>query len=372
MINPSFKFLPVYLNNQMSYYLLPAKNTMIDILPEVSREISLVPRISQSLDYYIQEINAELNANIETSDTLEYARKNINPHEYLFTNVPGSKFAVSKMKPYSSEFYTFLEMIYTLNIFDHFINRKISTFIYGQHSKSIIECIDIIRENYIDEHCKECIKRHIDFMYIELEYHGSLETYIYSFLSCLGTLMEHQNWDGIAVIKMDTIIHKPILDILYLLTSLYEKVYIIKPNAYNLCNGERYIVAKQFIGCVKQIESYLPEISKILLQKNKNILFSSILKDELPYYFLNKVEEVNIIIGHQYLEHIEQMIHLLKNKIKEDKIENRKKTNIQKCIQWCEKYKIPYNKFIERVNIFLNVQQEQEQEGEFENILDED
>jgi len=119
----------------MSYYLLPSKNIVIDILSEVSRNTSLAPYISPSLDYYIQQMNTELNANIESVHALEYAQKNINPYEYLFTNVPGSKFAVSKMKPFSYEFYSFLEMIYTLNIFDHFINRKISTFIYGQHTK---------------------------------------------------------------------------------------------------------------------------------------------------------------------------------------------------------------------------------------------
>lgn len=341
---------------KMSYYLLPKKNTMIDILPEISTTTSLVPYISPSLDYYIQTMNDELYANTESPYTLEYVQKNINPHEYLFTNVSGAKISVSKMKPYSSEFYTFFEVIHTLTIFDHFMNRNISTFICGQHSKAIIECIDIVRENHNDEHCKECLKRNIDFMYIELEYSGSIETYIYSFLSCLARILEYQNYDGIAVIKMDTILHKPILDILFLLTSMYEKVYIIKPNASNLCNGERYIVVKHFLKSVKQINFYFLEITKILLQKN--ILFSSIIKDDLPYYFLNKVEEVNIIIGHQYLEYIEQMIHLVKNKMKEDKIEHRKKTNIQKCIQWCEKYKIPYNRFIEKVNIFLNAQQD--------------
>jgi hypothetical protein len=38
-----------------------------------------------------------------------------------------------------------------------------------------------------------------------------------------------------------------------------------------------------------------------------------------------------------------------------DKIESLKKTNIQKCIQWCEKFKIPNNKFAEKVNIFLPI-----------------
>jgi hypothetical protein len=80
----------------------------------------------------------------------------------------------------------------------------------------------------------------------------------------------------------------------------------------------------------------------------------SLLKEEVPYYFINKLEELNIIIGHQQLEFIDQLISLYKNKNREDKIESLKKSNIQKCIQWCDKFKIPYNKFTDKVNIFLN------------------
>jgi hypothetical protein len=81
----------------------------------------------------------------------------------------------------------------------------------------------------------------------------------------------------------------------------------------------------------------------------------SLLKNELPYYFVNKIDESNIIIGHQQLEFINQLITFYKNKNKEEKIELTKKNNIQKCIQWCEKLKIPYNKFIDKVNIFLPI-----------------
>jgi S-adenosylmethionine:tRNA ribosyltransferase-isomerase len=40
---------------------------------------------------------------------------------------------------------------------------------------------------------------------------------------------------------------------------------------------------------------------------------------------------------------------------KEEKIETIKRNNIQKSISWCEKFKIPYNKFVEKTNIFLPV-----------------
>jgi hypothetical protein len=49
------------------------------------------------------------------------------------------------------------------------------------------------------------------------------------------------------------------------------------------------------------------------------------------------------------------LISLFKSKSKEEKCELWKKNNIQKCIKWCEKFKIPYNKFTDRVNIFLQL-----------------
>ena len=61
----------------------------------------------------------------------------------------------------------------------------------------------------------------------------------------------------------------------------------------------------------------------------------------MPCYFLNKIDDINIIIGQQQLEAINQIINIFKNKNKEDKIEIIKKTNIQKSVIWCEKFKIP-------------------------------
>ena len=50
-----------------------------------------------------------------------------------------------------------------------------------------------------------------------------------------------------------------------------------------------------------------------------------------------------------------QIINILKNKNKDEKIELIKKVNIQKSVSWCEKLKISYNKFFEKTNIFLPI-----------------
>ena len=89
-------------------------------------------------------------------------------------------------------------------------------------------------------------------------------------------------------------------------------------------------------------------LKKIL---DKNIV--SILDYDIPNYFLSKIDDLNNTIGKQQLESLDLIINLLKNKNKEEKIQTIKKCNIQKSIAWCEKYKMPFNRFSEKINIFL-------------------
>jgi hypothetical protein len=93
----------------------------------------------------------------------------------------------------------------------------------------------------------------------------------------------------------------------------------------------------------------------ICYREQYEINIQSIVKNEINMYFLNKMEECNIIIGQQQIDAYDQMINLIKNKNKVDKIDTLRKHNIQKCIHWCDKYKILYNKFADKINIFLPI-----------------
>ena len=77
---------------------------------------------------------------------------------------------------------------------------------------------------------------------------------------------------------------------------------------------------------------------------NDEKFLKRILNIDIPYFFLNKLEEYNAIIGQQQIENIISTINLINNNSKDDKLENIKNNNIQKCLQWCIKYKIPYYK----------------------------
>ena len=46
--------------------------------------------------------------------------------------------------------------------------------------------------------------------------------------------------------KIFDIFTQATIDLLYLLSLLYEKVYIIKPNTSRIANSEKYVVCKKF------------------------------------------------------------------------------------------------------------------------------
>ena len=120
-------------------------------------------------------------------------------------------------------------------------------------------------------------------------------------------------------------IYKPIIDIIYIFCSLYEKVSVIKPTTSNITNFEKYIVCSKFILNEERKASYNNYIIKIDLflseflssnssNSSKNIY--SILSNNIPCFFLNRIDDINIIFGQQQLETIDHLINMFKNKNK--------------------------------------------------------
>ena len=374
----------------MSYYLLPKNNNNICIMPSMESDI-IKSYTSHSLYNFYNEIKNQLDLLIQ-SDNSSIIFKNLlkimNPYEYVFSKIPGTKYSVSKLNTKSNLFYDLLEITNTLNLFDSFFNKNIKSLHVSENYVDSNYCIDFLRENQKNENINfENINEEIyntindkryDFIFYEIKNidFENLNVYILNLTQALMILLKYQSSNGVCLIKINHIFHKPIIDILYILSSVYEKVYIIKPSTSNITMFDKYIVCRNFILNNTKKEVYknyyfkLAQFISIYLQNNNNI--SSIIDYEIPSYFINKIDDINIIIGQQQLESIDQIINIIKNKNKDEKIETIKKSNIQKSIAWCEKFKIPHNKFSEKVNIFLplkieNEEKEKEKEKEKEN-----
>ena len=67
-----------------------------------------------------------------------------------------------------------------------------------------------------------------------------------------------------------------------------------------------------------------------------------ILSVSIPFFFVNKLEEINNIFGQVQLEQIHAILLMVGHKFKQDKIQYYSKSNGQKCAEWLSKHKIPF------------------------------
>jgi len=355
----------------MSYYILPKSNNFIKINLKTS-SYELPPLISQSLYNYYHEtkrllISTCLNEQDSSFNVFTELLKIINPYEYIYSKVPGSTYSVSKVKSTSNFFYEIIELIYTLNVFDLLKCYPMKILHIGLNSNDSVDYFDLIRGHMNDSHINfNTINNNLhkyvndikfDLMIIEIdkETFFDLNSYTIYLLKIIMLIIQNQNIDGTLIIKVDHVFHKPIIDVIYILSSFYEKVLTIKPNTSNVTTFEKYIVCKNFIVDEKRAEFYKKNHNDIFFFMNSYSVgnISSIIDCEVPSFFVNKINDVNITLGQQQLESFDQLFNILKNKNRYDKIELIKKTNIQKSVVWCEKNKIPCNKFTEKINIFL-------------------
>ena len=372
----------------MSNFLLP-KNNIINkqIRFSLDDDISSINiSIIRYYSNYYNEINKLL---LEKSNTCFYNYENIikiiNPYESIFSTIPGTKNSVSKLKTKSLLFYDLIEINNSLDLFGSFgsgfyKNKNLDILNISPKNEDFSYYLEMMIENKVNtisysklsiENFK-LINNKYDFIYFEeiINPDTDVKSYINTLIKALFLIFNYQCDEGSCLIKIDNIFYKPVIELLYLFSSFFEKVYIIKPTTTNMATSEKYIVCKNFISknVVKinettSIEKILNEYSNYL-STHDNQVITSILDKEIPYYFLNKIHDLNSILVQQQLETMEQLMNLLKSKNKEDKIELLKKNNIQKSVLWCEKFKIPYNKFTEKTNIFLNIVKENLEESE--------
>jgi hypothetical protein len=380
----------------MNYYILPKNNLKIDIFLFLNSD-QVKPFISYSLIYHLNDIYANLlkleyqidsdkrilvETMHNTNISLDYINKIVNPFEFIHTNVPGTILSVSKVKPESSLFFDLMEIFQICNITE-FLSEisKINIANFTPNFTSTNYLLNMLREdnedvtinelfnfeNLCEKYVKNTISIKMDLMIFEFkdEDYIDIKQYIKNVLLTFYIIVKYQANNGTCIIKFDNIFYKVIIDVILILTGIYRKVYLIKPSISKITKGERYIICSEIdfelLGRTNLFQQLEEKLKDYLLDTTITmpIYIHSFLKNEVPYYFLNKIEESNAVIGQQQLESYDQIINIFKNKNKEDKIESLKRNHIQKCIQWCEKNQIPHNKFTDKINIFLNTKREE-------------
>jgi hypothetical protein len=163
-----------------------------------------------------------------------------------------------------------------------------------------------------------------DFKY-SLIFKNSIIENIDDFIEILNLIKNHQDDNGDIVIKIKNTNEHLYINIIYILSIIYNKITILKPTSGNIFTFERYIVCKKYNKNLN-LDNFVKDI-----QSKQSISISNI-----PLFFLNKLDECNTIMGQQQLDCILFMHQCNYNKDKYDKIENLYKKINHKVLTWLD------------------------------------
>ena len=390
----------------MSFYKLPINYNTIkpEELTLFFYKNGFTPFISNNLFKYLNETKEQIDNNKDWSNFKKYT----NPYEFIHTPY-GNKLFVSKLKPLSRAYYKLLEIIHEFDLIDS--NEQLKSFHLAEGPGGFIECMKDYRHNskdqyygmtlinqdnssipgwgkilqFLEENKNIILEKgksgdgdlynHTNLKYIIENYEGkfdfvtgdggfdfsinynlqeiySLRLLFTQFIYCIFLLKKN----GHFVLKIFDIFFQGSVDILYLCSYFFKEVYICKPRSSRYANSEKYLVCKYFkFSNMDQFKHRCVEILRLLENKNvDSIQIERFLKVKIPKIFMDKIEEINILLGQQQIENINQTISLISNyKYKKDRLENIKKKHVDMCIEWCKKYNIPYYQQ-KKNNMFLN------------------
>ncbi len=378
----------------MSYYLLPKTNNNIYNYIKCSiNDKKPMPSISYSLSTYLNELKQKIESN--EKNWCNY-KKYTNPYEYIHTIIPTKKTAISKINPLSRSYFKMIEIVDIFKLYTN--NNNIECFHLAEGPGGFIEAMIRKRNNQNDKyvgmtllndkndinipawkksnlflqenpnvhieigqdktgnilsyknllHCKNKYTKKFDFITGDGGFDFSLdfdnqEINITQLLFAQMTYaLNLQKKEGSFVLKMFDCFMPHTIDIIYILSSCYQKVYFMKPHTSRQANSEKYVICKGFIGLNPQLEKTINEcFDKVINISNDNYIHR-FLNISIPNFFLTKLQEFNAILGQQQIENIHYTITLINNKYKQDKLDTILKNNIQKCTAWCVKHNIEY------------------------------
>ena len=332
-------------NQFTTYYSIASTVLSLDRIQCKISPIYLKTIISHSLFYYWTEIVLHC----KKIQDWNIIHKHYNSYAFLSDKITNSNHTFTKIgNQYTHIFYEIIETVSNVTIpYDSGQNKYFYHF--GPHCEHVKQAFLYINKGHIQNHMcypNVCFQNSfnqvtINSYYSEFITLSSLETneYLYALdilkQLCIAVCIQQNK--GIMMFKVNTIFQSLTIDILYLVCSLYEKVYITKPVCDNPCDFSKYILCTGFINQPSR-EMFISTFQSLHFYLCNLVAYQyveRILSIQIPLQFMNKMEELNSMFGQPCLEHIQ---YILNNKcdMKVDKL----KFDIQKCHEWCVKYKV--------------------------------
>lgn len=364
--------------------------------------------LSNALSYYLNDIKKR----IETQENeWDIYKRYTNPFEYIHTCVPGKRKCVAKVKPLSRSYFKMIELTRFFHLLDSYQDMPtLKSFHLAEGPGGFIEALSHIRNNrndtYIgmtildDTHDKNIPAWKKSQHFLKENPHVQIETgadgtgdllsianldHCYeNYASSMHIITGDGGFDfsvdfnsqeknvtkllfaqalyaivmqcksGSFILKIFDCFTHSTVDIITILSSFYEKVYITKPQTSRYANSEKYLVCKGFH--FTRIHHIYPHLRSVFEKVLSSQSISRLLNIPSTLIMETKIEEYNAIFGQQQIESIHYTLSLLEHKNKTEKVDNLIKSHVHKCIQWCIRYQVPYHTLHNTQNSFVEEQ----------------
>jgi 23S rRNA U2552 (ribose-2'-O)-methylase RlmE/FtsJ len=311
------------------YYIARTRQTLVDI----------IKKIESKKNFYNIVNNFELDIQ-DNTDTIQNLTK-------IYFNI--------KSDSYSEDFYKMWEI---LSIFNIIPNDKINIGIMDSSLSNSEEAIS----NYIDKilnknssnikiksydsknntDSKDSISKMIKEVSKSKKYMDLIVANNNDLLNELLGILNCQEKKGNLVFKMFDSFSMINVKIMYILSSLYEQVYIYKPFTSRPSESEKFIICKNFKYNTddKNIRSLVSDIEKIIEMSSENKYLNDIFVDfTVPIDFINAIKFINIkLVNIEQIQVNEIIKYIQENNYFGDKYHSFKNNQIAASKWWIETF----------------------------------
>ena len=170
-----------------------------------------------------------------------------------------------------------------------------------------------------------------------------------SFLLYLPAMLLKLKQGGNIIISIQDTYSVMIHDVLFYLNSIFDKVYISRPNIMITSDKHRYIICKSLERKIElsEISNLLKFFYYLIVVLNKEKILSKsirIFEQDIPMFFKCKIDEINCIYGQQILEYTMMVINN-----KQHELYSYYKTRNEQIDNWIKNHKQYLNANIEQI-----------------------
>ena len=363
-------------------------NDLVKVTPGGSQTL-----ISLTFVKYLQIMKGRIG---EAGEQWDRFKKYTNMYEFVHTQHPKLKMSVCQLAPLSRSFYKIVEICKQFGLLDGLGGGGARFFSFAEGPGGFIQGLVHMRANLSDQYygmtlrsdgnvsvpgwhkAKEFLQSHPNVSTVygkdgsgdllcsenliscHKQYSGTVDIATadggFDFTSdfnrqeanslalCFAQIafgLAVQKKHGTFVIKVFDITTAAAVDLVFLLANNYRSLHICKPSSSRSANSEKYIVCTGFIGAVTPV--HIHSMACMLQMLSSGTAPRRFLTCDIPYAFITELQEANAVFGQLQIESISVTLGIIRRH-PPDKIDSFLRTNTAKCVSWCQRHDLPYNR----------------------------